>query len=190
MASSLKPFYFLRHGETDWNRLHMYTGSQDIPLNQTGEKQATEAADILKKNNIKHIVTSPLIRATKTAEIINKILKANVTVVEELSECCWGEYEGKPYSDNNFLQKWLDGNHFNGVEHVHDFEKRVMIGFNNALELRGQVLIIAHGAVYGAIQRIFGLPLINLKNCYPFFHRPPDEQNHLWSVYGLRDEYK
>lgn len=29
----LNPFYFLRHGETDWNLEHRAMGSQDIPLN-------------------------------------------------------------------------------------------------------------------------------------------------------------
>lgn len=35
-----KPFYFLRHGETDWNKERKWQGSQDIPLNDTGIAQA------------------------------------------------------------------------------------------------------------------------------------------------------
>ncbi|MDR0774396.1 MAG: histidine phosphatase family protein [Rickettsia sp.] len=87
MTLPLKPFYFLRHGETDWNRQHVYMGSQDIPLNQTGENQAREASHILGKKDIKHIVTSPLIRAYRTAEIVNEKLKVDITIVLELAEC-------------------------------------------------------------------------------------------------------
>ncbi len=31
-----KSFYFIRHGETDWNKRHIIMGSIDIPLNDLG----------------------------------------------------------------------------------------------------------------------------------------------------------
>ncbi|KJV91271.1 2,3-bisphosphoglycerate-dependent phosphoglycerate mutase [Orientia tsutsugamushi] len=49
----LKPFYFLRHGETDWNLAHRAMGSQDIPLNDRGVSQGLNAAELLKNEPIK-----------------------------------------------------------------------------------------------------------------------------------------
>ena len=191
MISYLKPFYFLRHGETAWNKDGILTGAQNIPLNDIGESQAFKAAQILRKRSIKHIVASPLIRATKTAEIINKSLKIEIIIVNELSECCWGEYEGQPYGEhyNHFLQKWLDGEYFSGVESARDFEKRVLLGFNTVLKLQSPVLIVSHGAVYGAMQRLFKIPpTIHIENCSPLFHRPLfDAQIYPWSVQKIEN---
>ncbi|KJV73022.1 histidine phosphatase family protein [Orientia tsutsugamushi] len=65
----LKPFYFLRHSETDWNFEHRAMGSQDIPLNNRGVSQGLNAAELLKNEPITTIVSSPLRRARKTADI-------------------------------------------------------------------------------------------------------------------------
>jgi probable phosphoglycerate mutase len=48
----LNPFYFLRHGETDWNLEHRAMGSQDIPLNDRGVSQGLNAAELLKNEPI------------------------------------------------------------------------------------------------------------------------------------------
>jgi broad specificity phosphatase PhoE len=60
-----KPFYFVRHGETDWNKQRIYQGSSDVPLNDTGIGQARSIAALLKKESIAHIVASPLLRGQK-----------------------------------------------------------------------------------------------------------------------------
>lgn len=87
----LKPFYFLRHGETDWNLEHRAMGSQDIPLNDRGVSQGLNAEELLKNEPIATIVNSPLLRArTKTADIIAQLIKAPVIEITELQEACWG----------------------------------------------------------------------------------------------------
>ena len=63
----LKSFYFIRHGETDWNRQSIIMGQTDIPLDDTGIHQAHQAKDILKTENVSAIYTSPLQRAYETA---------------------------------------------------------------------------------------------------------------------------
>ena len=39
----LRDFYFIHHGETDWNREHRGMGQKDIPLNERGLAQAHTA---------------------------------------------------------------------------------------------------------------------------------------------------
>lgn len=70
------PFYFVRHGETDWNRMHQVLCSQDdIPLNETGLQQVAHACKKLSSLGITKIYSSPLARAKQTAEIINNHLQ-------------------------------------------------------------------------------------------------------------------
>ncbi|MSQ85383.1 MAG: histidine phosphatase family protein [Alphaproteobacteria bacterium] len=59
------PFYFIRHGETDWNKLKLMQGQTDTPLNATGIFQAEAAAEIVSTRKIVTICTSPLRRAAK-----------------------------------------------------------------------------------------------------------------------------
>ncbi len=62
-----RAFWFLRHGETDWNAQGLSQGSIDIPLNATGIAQAAAAAQTLRDRGIASIVSSPLSRARDTA---------------------------------------------------------------------------------------------------------------------------
>ena|SRR5579872_5951116 len=73
------PFYFVRHGETDWNKINQALCPQDdIPLNETGVLQVSQARKKLNSLNITKIYSSPLTRAKQTAEIINEHLQVHL----------------------------------------------------------------------------------------------------------------
>ena len=61
------PFWFLRHGETDWNAQGLSQGHTDIPLNAVGLAQAERAARTLEGLGIASVVSSPLSRAVARA---------------------------------------------------------------------------------------------------------------------------
>ena len=62
--------YIVRHGEVLHNRLKQYN-NQDEDLTKLGIKQAEEARKLLKNISYDLIISSPLVRAKHTAEIIN-----------------------------------------------------------------------------------------------------------------------
>ena len=69
------PFYFVRHGQTDWNKDNKALCSDDdIQLNETGLLQVTNTSKLLPFLGITKIYSSPLRRAQQTAEIINNQL--------------------------------------------------------------------------------------------------------------------
>lgn len=70
--------YIFRHGETDWNKERRFQGHTDIPLNQNGRQQASELALKIRKINPELILTSDLLRAKQTAEIVNDLLKVSI----------------------------------------------------------------------------------------------------------------
>ncbi len=99
--------FFIRHGETHWNKVKKYQGHTDIPLSDDGIEQVS-AWRIPK--NIEHWFVSPLGRATQTAYLHQ--LRPQ-TIVAELIEANWGDWEGKTLKyirqTNPELVKRLDG---------------------------------------------------------------------------------
>lgn len=87
-------FYFIRHGETDWNKEKRLQGRTDIPLNETGRQQARDALKKIIPLNLDLIVSSPLIRAKETALIINETLRLPIHFDDRLVERCFGKIEG------------------------------------------------------------------------------------------------
>lgn len=62
----------VRHGQTDDNLKKIFTGDNDVPLNETGFKQAKETAEKLRSIHFDLCFCSPLLRAKQTA---NEILR-------------------------------------------------------------------------------------------------------------------
>ena len=85
--------YIIRHGQTELNTRNVLQGRSDHPLNETGVRQAMEAAERLKGIVFTAVYSSPLIRAIRTAEIIAPALEP--VIDERLIEMEYGPYEGK-----------------------------------------------------------------------------------------------
>ena len=99
MSSPGKPIYtfvFLRHGESVGNAEARWQGQSDYMLTEKGRAQARLLADRWKSEGTKFdlIITSPLIRAQETAEIIASALKVDVELEPLLMERHIGEMEG------------------------------------------------------------------------------------------------
>ena len=87
-------FYVVRHGQTDWNAKGRIQGKTDIELNEIGIEQAKKLKELIKDYNIDLIISSPLKRARKTAEVINEAVKCNIIFEESLKERGYGIFEG------------------------------------------------------------------------------------------------
>lgn len=106
----LKPgvtLYFVRHGETDWNKVQRYQGQTDVPLNDTGRAQAARNGRVLgkvlgaAKSRIDY-VASPLVRATETMEIMRASMKLPprpFALDDRLKEQNFGHWEGLIWGD-------------------------------------------------------------------------------------------
>jgi phosphoserine phosphatase len=94
--------YFVRHGETDWNREPTRCqGWADVPLNDAGRRQAREQGSRLRGAGIQTIVSSHLRRAAETAELIREELGGwlPLQLDERLAETRRGRWEGRTYAD-------------------------------------------------------------------------------------------
>lgn len=86
----------VRHGQTDWNLQLIIQGREDNPLNDTGRKQAECSAEFLSNEKWDVIISSPLVRAYETAQIIaKKVGVSTIHLDERLIERDFGQASGK-----------------------------------------------------------------------------------------------
>lgn len=195
-----RPFYFVRHGQTDWNRENKIMGHIDIPLNEVGIKQAQIVAKNITHIEISHIVSSPLKRAKQTAEIIAAALNKPITVIDELTQNALGILEGRHKAEllygtaiGNLIEHWKMGGDIEGAEHWSDFVSRIAVGLNSALAINFNekpILIVTHGPVYRALLHILNAQAVdmNAKNCGVYFFNPPDLDSNQWIINALGEE--
>ena len=158
--------YFVRHGETDYNLKSLIQGQLDIPLNSTGIKQAEELAIKLKDFKFDQIISSPLIRASKTAELINKYHNLKITYDNRLKEYYAGLKQGCKFdscdrkSKSSVIEAVDNPENFN-AETYSQFYNRVIQFFREIEKSKDNILIVAHGGIYRNIFRY----LNNITDC-------------------------
>ena len=165
-------FWFLRHGETDWNARNLSQGNVDIPLNPLGQAQAKIAANLLRSRGIRTIVSSPLSRAHDTALAAAEVVGHPVLLDDDLKEVAFGEQEGQPMGD--WYDDWIAGNYTPAQgETFANLRARAVAAINRALEREAVVLVVAHGALFRAIRSAMALePNIRTPNAVPLFCEP------------------
>lgn len=179
-----KPFYFLRHGETDYNRKRIFMGNIDVPLNKTGLQQAAAAAEKMACLRFDYITSSPLQRACETAKIISYRTGKPLRIVEGLREPCLGIVEGQP-KEEGALKKWVNGEYiFPGGELFSEFSARIEKALAESTNSQGVPLIVAHNGTYMGIKELLGLPPGSIPNCTPVFHSPPNGTSATWVVHN------
>lgn len=160
--------YVVRHGQTDWNVKKLCQGQVDIPLNQKGEAQAKITKRKLENTEIDLIISSPLSRARKTADIINE--GRNIPIIEDvrLMERSFGEYEKAPMDSFDHQGCW-DYNcncHYEKAENIRDFCKRIELTIEDYKEKYREknILLATHGGVSMALYVYFnGVPADDLR---------------------------
>lgn len=167
--------YVIRHGRTDTNEKCLLNGLYDEDINDIGIKQALEARNILKYKDIDLIVSSSLLRAIHTAEIVN-VTDVPIIINDKFIERDMGELALKKSSSVDYSEYCkFSESRYKGLETVSDLIKRVYSGIEELINNYNNknILIVTHGAVTRCIDAYFnGIPndlvITNakmLKNC-------------------------
>ena len=145
----------VRHGETTWNKESRLQGCTDIPLAPAGYEQLRLTGEYLAKAGIPidRILSSPLQRARKSAEIIAEKINypaENILAAPLFIERGFGECEGMVYSDA--LTKYPDGN-YPGMETFEELFERAEKAIHQCEDAYPDqtILVTAHGAIIKAI---------------------------------------
>jgi alpha-ribazole phosphatase len=142
--------YLIRHGKTEANEKHLYCGSTDLPLSETGRAELEQLHYDLK--NVRFI-TSGMKRANETMQILFDDMP--YTVEPRFREVDFGIFEMHSYDqlkDTPAYQAWLTGDNEANIppqgESGLQMKQRVLEAFR---EIREDTCIITHGGVIAAI---------------------------------------
>ncbi|MGC2409488.1 MAG: 2,3-bisphosphoglycerate-dependent phosphoglycerate mutase [Methyloceanibacter sp.] len=152
----------VRHGESEWNRLNMFTGWQDVDLSEEGVAEAHRAGAMLKAEGRRLDVafTSTLKRAQNTLRVIlSELEQEDVPIIQDsaLNERDYGDLVG--LNKDEARKRWGDEQvHLwqrsydvapPGGESLKDTAARVLPFFEKRIvpELQAgkDVLVVAHG---------------------------------------------
>ncbi len=158
----------IRHGETDWNRSGQIMGEQPIPLNDTGRRQASDLAVVLRDCPLTSVYTSPVLRALQTTEIV--AASRSIAVQEEgrLREIGVGDWAGRYWHELDHEPArlaWYTHPHearFPNGETLGEVQQRAVSAVLDALAQHpaGTLAFVSHGDVLRALVAHFlRLPL-------------------------------
>ena len=147
--------YLIRHGETDWNRLLRFQGREDVPLNETGIRQAEACGKALSDSGIQAVFTSPLKRARRTGEIVaaaSGLGCEKVFDLPELIERDLGEYSGKYIKDRSDYFALSAGTDAGGMEPFDNVLARMELALRKLSDTKIPVLAaVSHGAAINVL---------------------------------------
>ena len=153
--------YFVRHGQTDWNKEKRLMGLADIEMNEAGREEARQTRDALRILSFTAIIASPLKRAVETSEIIIEGQpNTPLVIANELRERDFGAYEGK-VNDGQYFGLWdYENVDSRGGETPKQLCNRIFPFLNKIQDAyEGDVLLVGHGGVGLAIEAYFrGIP--------------------------------
>ena len=155
----------LRHAQSVWNAERRWQGWADVPLSETGERQAAAAGARLRGAGLASAVASDLRRARRTAELISDDLELGpVRVDEGFRERDVGAWSGLSAEEMQERfpgqrEAWRDGklDRPPGGESTPEVLERVDAAFSRLESDAGPILIVSHGGVIRALERRAGL---------------------------------
>jgi len=172
----MKPthFWLIRHGETEWNAGRRLQGWLDIPLSDTGIRQARQLAAhlrALKAPEFQAVLSSDLCRAAETARIATAHLGLPMVVDQGLRERNYGVYQGMDWAaltegpENQQVKLRDPTQEIEQGESFAAFAERIVTSFESyARKYPGQnVLMFSHGGVVDIAWRKAGGHALTVK---------------------------
>jgi broad specificity phosphatase PhoE len=164
----------MRHGETPWNREGRVMGRNPVELSDNGRVQVQAAVGLASVLKPDLIVTSPLVRARQTAEIIADGV-GGVRIVEDpaIAEVAYGRWEGMTFHDlikDSYYAVYAESpvdHPTPGGETLPNVQDRGVAAVHRAVEANPghRILFVSHGDIIRTVLCHFlGLEL-------KFFHR-------------------
>jgi broad specificity phosphatase PhoE len=152
--------YLVRHGQTAWNKEEIFRGRTDVPLDETGLRQAELAAEYFKGMEIHAIYSSPLSRAFETAQKIAQSHNIKVQPLQGILDMSFGRWEGQSHldiqkNDKEIYRQWREEPHLVRLpsgESLDDVRVRAMAALEEVIRNHpGKTLILVSHRVVNKV---------------------------------------
>jgi len=163
--SSKLQIYLIRHGQTEWSQSGQHTGSTDIALTPHGEDEARHLRPWLSGIAFTRVLSSPRIRALRTAELTG--IAAPVEVEPDLAEWDYGAFEGQRSAEirltNPYWSIYRDG--CPGGESPEQITARADRLIDRLSAMSGNIALFSHGHFGRSVAtRWIGLNLVEAQH--------------------------
>lgn len=155
-------FWYMRHGETEFNLYNRIQGWCDSPLTKQGIAQVEETAETLKDIPFDKIYCSTAGRARASAKIMAEGRMVDPIPLRGLKELNFGDYEGiiRDSWKDEIMRRHREGENWDdaGGESGKELEQRIRHTFDkivSASKDNQNILVVGHGTYYMNILRIF-----------------------------------
>jgi broad specificity phosphatase PhoE len=180
----MKTIFFIRHAESEANRLDVLASRRDFPLTDKGRADAAVIAMELKEMaSLDRIICSPLLRAQQTAQPIAQIFRVEVETDERITEQEIGIYAGMTYAeldermdymhDRSKRWKWVPEG---GGESYEMIARRLEPFFQSLEKLEGEnILFVTHAVTMRMIRA-------TLEQTLPEYPHTIAKNGEIWKV--------
>jgi probable phosphoglycerate mutase len=146
-ASPVPTLYLCRHGDTAWSPSRRLAGRTDLPLTEEGELSARRLGERLRGVPFDRVLTSPLLRARRTAELAG--FGDRATIDPRLIEMDFGRYDGRTTADICLdVPGWTYlANGCPGGETADDLGERADAFLSDLSDASATVLLFAHSVI-------------------------------------------
>lgn len=158
-TSNAQELWLVRHGETEWSRDHRHTSHTDLPLTENGVEVAGKLRQRLSSSDFDRVLTSPRLRARRTAELAGF---EEAATDEDLVEWDYGDYEGITTAEiRESVPGWSVWTHgAPGGERAEDVTERLDRVLARVRDAGGRTLVFGHGHALRALAaRWIGQPV-------------------------------
>lgn len=93
--------YFIRHATTDLNDSNVFRGDLDVPLNETGQKEAQQLISFFRNKKFSKMYQSDRKRVRETIAPLAQAKKMKPITITDLESLNTGDFAGRPKSEEN-----------------------------------------------------------------------------------------
>lgn len=164
-GGATRELILVRHGQSTWNREHLFTGQADVPLTDLGREQARALLRGCRGHGVTAVATSDLVRAHETGAIVAAGLGlAEPVPLADLRERWSRTLTGMTQDEIEAvypgrLAAWRDGATTalpGNSEPFVDFATRVVRGLHAAASLGTTVLVVGHAGLFRVLGQVSG----------------------------------